>query len=90
MEVSLRLEDRAGDGRITPLSLCGRLAVVAPSNTKVSPIPLSNCFLSVPLVLSFEARRCSAPELPGDGARLGETRFTDWLKKSAAAAVKGA
>lgn len=28
--------------------------------------------------------------IPGDGAQLDETRFADWLKKSAAAAAKGA
>ncbi len=61
----VRLEDRAGDGRITPLPSLWSPPVVAPSNTKVSPIPLSNCFVPMPLVLSLQRNRFS---------RVGATR----------------
>jgi hypothetical protein len=65
---------------LLPSSLCGRLPVFAPSNTKVSPIPLFNCFVSVPLVLSFEA----APPLCA-----GIATFNALRHSGAAAAAKG-
>jgi hypothetical protein len=37
-----------------PSHRCGRLPVVAPCNTKISPIPLPSCFVPVPLVLSLQ------------------------------------
>jgi hypothetical protein len=46
-------------------------------------------FIADPHARYFGEELSERTLIPGDGAQLGETRFADWLKKSAAAA-KGA